>query len=74
MFSFFKRNKTPDIKLFEHGVNKSDEKFELRYIINKLQEIDKLKLLLLSEEQLILFNFLSKPILTENLKTYSQKM
>ena len=35
----------------------------IRNIINKLQEIDKLKLLLLSDEQLIIFGNLPKPLI-----------
>ena len=42
---------------------KFQNQVDLLQILSKLQEIDKLKLILLDEDQLILFNYLAKPIL-----------
>lgn len=58
-------------KIFvREGLNKIDEKLDIIYIINKLLEIDKLKLLLLNKEELHLFEFLPKPYLD---KSHSKK-
>ena len=44
------------------------KEFDILHIIRKLQEINKLKHLLLNDDQMVLFNFLSKPmiVLDEN--------
>ena len=54
-------------KFNREGLKKIDEKLDIIYIINKLMEIDKLKLLLLNKEELHLFEFLPKPYF-ENIK------
>jgi hypothetical protein len=39
---------------------------EIKYIFTKLREIDKLKLLLLNKHQLVLFEYLTKPLISDN--------
>ncbi|KAL4466678.1 hypothetical protein ABPG72_016795 [Tetrahymena utriculariae] len=54
--------KKKQIKYSQELLNKH---LDVMYLINKLQEIDKLKMLLLSEEQIKLFNYLPKPTIRE---------
>jgi hypothetical protein len=46
--------------LFKIGYEKFDELLDVSYIIEKLEEIDKFKFITLKDEQLVLFNLLSK--------------
>ena len=46
---------------------KVNERFDALYILHKLIEVDKLKILLLDRFQLNLFDFLPKPIITTEL-------
>lgn len=50
-------------KLFESASNKIKKKLCLVNILQKLQDIDKLKKILLSKEEIFCFNLLSKPII-----------
>ena len=45
-------------------------------IITKLRDLEKLKILLLNEDQLLLFNYLSKPLISIGKKNpeYAQEM
>jgi len=47
---------------YYYFVFKVKERLDVVYIIQKLVEIDKLKMLLLNEDQLKLFEYLPKPI------------
>jgi hypothetical protein len=48
-------------KEFERGINKIYDKIDAVYLIRKIMEIEKLKLLLLSPPQLKLFENLPRP-------------
>jgi hypothetical protein len=48
------------VNLYKLGYEKFDELLDASHIIEKLQEIDKIKFITLKDEQLILFNLLSK--------------
>jgi hypothetical protein len=62
-------------KRYDNWFDKVESKIEITYVLNKLREIDKLKLVLLSKDQLILFNYLTKPIISESeSKDYSEKL
>ncbi|KAL4427060.1 hypothetical protein ABPG74_021167 [Tetrahymena malaccensis] len=52
-------------KQIQYSQELLDKHLDVMYLINKLQEIDKLKMLLLSEEQIKLFNYLPKPTIRE---------
>ena len=47
----------------EKLVNKVQQNFDALQLINKTNEIDKLKLLLLTPNQLRLFNLITKPVI-----------
>ena len=50
-------------KMISKLVKKVSQNFDALYLINKMNEIDKLKMLLLTSNQLKLFNLITKPIL-----------
>ncbi|CAK58972.1 unnamed protein product (macronuclear) [Paramecium tetraurelia] len=51
----------PDRQLIQQSIESIYNQIDIIYIINKLIEIDKLKKILLNEDQQILFNFIHKP-------------
>ncbi|CAK74781.1 unnamed protein product (macronuclear) [Paramecium tetraurelia] len=51
-------------KQLNYSISKLDKCLDILFIIDKLQEIDKLKMILLSKEQVQLFEFLPKPLIT----------
>ncbi|CAK79485.1 unnamed protein product (macronuclear) [Paramecium tetraurelia] len=50
-------------KQLSYSIQKLDKCLDILFIIDKLQEIDKLKMILLSKEQVQLFDFLPKPLI-----------
>ncbi|CAD8125302.1 unnamed protein product [Paramecium sonneborni] len=48
-------------QLISYSMNKINNSLDITYIVKKLQEIDKLKMILLSPDQIKLFDFLPKP-------------
>ena len=50
-------------KLFVKAENQIDEELDILQILQRLHDIDKLKRILLSEDQLYFFNLLSKPMI-----------
>ena len=68
IFSFFKRDKTVKMKKVNKAFDKLTAKLDIFYIINKLIELDKLKLLLLDENQLRLIDYIPRPVIKENEK------
>ncbi|KAL4474779.1 hypothetical protein ABPG74_001475 [Tetrahymena malaccensis] len=57
-------------QLLDKGINKINKSFDILYIFNKLHEIDKLKQILLNNDQLKLFDYMPKPtICDEQLQT-----
>ena len=50
-------------KLFVKGEDQIAEELDILHMLKKLQDIEKLKRILLSDEQLYLFNLLSKPMI-----------
>ncbi|KAL4466679.1 hypothetical protein ABPG72_016796 [Tetrahymena utriculariae] len=59
-------------KQIEYSQKLLDKHLDVMYLITKLQEIDKLKMLLLSEDQIKLFNYLPKPTIRER-EVFKQK-
>ncbi|KAL4427059.1 hypothetical protein ABPG74_021166 [Tetrahymena malaccensis] len=59
-------------KQIEYSQKLLDKHLDVMYLITKLQEIDKLKMLLLSEDQIKLFNYLPKPTIRES-EVFKQK-
>ncbi|EAR83220.2 ATPase, histidine kinase-, DNA gyrase B, putative (macronuclear) [Tetrahymena thermophila SB210] len=53
-------------KQIEYSQKILDKHLDVMYLITKLLEIDKLKMLLLSEDQIKLFNYLPKPTIRES--------
>ncbi|KAL4503470.1 hypothetical protein ABPG73_017213 [Tetrahymena malaccensis] len=51
--------------LFDQGIEKIQENFDILYIFNKLFEIDKMKQILFNSDQLKLFEYMPKPIISE---------
>ncbi|KAL4512424.1 hypothetical protein ABPG72_005426 [Tetrahymena utriculariae] len=51
-------------QLLDKGINKINENFDILYIFNKLHEIDKLKQILLNNNQLKLFDYMPKPLIS----------
>ncbi|CAD8043759.1 unnamed protein product [Paramecium primaurelia] len=54
-------------KQFEYSQRKIQQKLDITFILNKLFEIDKLKMVLLNENQLKLFNYFPKPCVSDAL-------
>ncbi|CAD8166995.1 unnamed protein product [Paramecium pentaurelia] len=67
-FDYFKYmkcgQKEGKYKQLSYSVQKLDKCLDILFIIDKLQEIDKLKMILLSKEQVQLFDFLPKPLIS----------
>ena len=53
-------------------MEKVRERVDIVYILEKLVEIDKLKILLLNDDQLKLFDFLPKPTVKYNTEKYKE--
>lgn len=66
--AFFKKNNEFDneAKQRDSAVNKIKENLDISYILKKIFEIEKLKLLLLDENQYYLFELLPKPLIRKN--------
>ena len=60
---FFKERTTLKEKIYLETENIIQRDTNLIYIIQKLHEIDKIKLILFNDKQLFLFNFFTKPII-----------
>lgn len=72
---FCKKCASQSDKRYENWFEKIEGKVEITYVLTKLREIDKLKLLLLNKDQLILFSYLTKPLISESEnKEYSERM
>ncbi|CAD8072530.1 unnamed protein product [Paramecium sonneborni] len=50
-------------KQLQYSINKLEKCLDILFIIDKLQEIDKLKMILLTKQQMQLFDFLPKPLI-----------
>ena len=50
------------------GVSSIFSQLDIKYILNKFAEIDKIKMLLLNEDQYQLFEYLPKPVIMKNTK------
>lgn len=69
-FSFFKKSKSSEAKkLLKKGLSQIDEVLDISYIMKKLVEIDLLKLLILNENQMHLFDCIPKPAISINENT-----
>ncbi|KAL4512425.1 hypothetical protein ABPG72_005427 [Tetrahymena utriculariae] len=51
--------------LFEQGIEKIQENVDILYIFNKLFEIDKIKQILFNSDQLKLFEYMPKPVISD---------
>ncbi|CAD8051934.1 unnamed protein product [Paramecium sonneborni] len=54
-------------KQFEYSQNKIQQKLDITFILSKLFEIDKLKMVLFNDNQLKLFNYFPKPCVSDAL-------
>ncbi|CAD8156370.1 unnamed protein product [Paramecium octaurelia] len=54
------------VKQMNFSINRMEKSFDILYIIKKLHEIDKLKMILLTKEQIKLFDYLPKPTIASN--------
>ena len=63
IFDVFKSKKSVRHQLIRKAEKTYNEDLDLVNLMRKLHDLDKLKILLLDEDQLVLFNFLSKPVI-----------
>ena len=61
---FFCMKKSPKQKLILMAEKKFRQDMDIVSIITKLHDLERLKIILLNEDQLVLFNYLSKPLIT----------
>ncbi|KAL4483016.1 hypothetical protein ABPG74_019042 [Tetrahymena malaccensis] len=66
-FSCFKIFKCDMTEIFNFGTNQILKYTDICFIVNKLIEFEKLKALLLNEQQTQLFNYIPKPLISINL-------
>ena len=59
----FKKKKSLNHMLIRKAEQTYQQDLDIESLVRKLHDLDKLKILLLDEDQLVLFNYLSKPIL-----------
>lgn len=62
--SFMRCKKNSKQKLIEKAEKTFEQDLDVVNILTKLHDLEKLKILLLDEDQLVIFNFLSKPMIT----------
>ena len=64
--------KEPDLEIKKAqrntGVSSIFSQLDIKFVLKKFAEIDKLKMLLLNEDQYHLFEYLPKPVITKNAK------
>lgn len=60
--NFFRMKLSEKEKLFLKGVDLYKKEIDIVSILHKLQELEKLKCVLLNQDQLVLFNLLEKPL------------
>ena len=53
-------------RLFQQSERQVEDELDILHILKKLQDVEKLKRVLLNDEQLFFFNLLSKPMITIN--------
>lgn len=69
---FLKKPLTPKEKLFKVSQKKFKKETDICYVLEKIQEFEKMKLILLNPSQLEIFHLLSKPLIyLDNLKENS---
>jgi len=61
--NFFRIKLSPKEKLFLKGEEIYDNELDIIYILKKLQEVEKLKIILFNNEQMTLFHLLDKPMI-----------
>ncbi len=66
-FCFWPENKFMKKKQLLFGMRKVNERLNVKYILQKLVEVDKLKMLLLSYNQIKIFEYVHKPVIKNNL-------
>ena len=59
----FKKKKSLNHMLIQKAEQTYKKDLDIESLVRKLHDLDKLKILLLDEDQLVLFNYLSKPII-----------
>lgn len=63
IFDVFKSEKSFKHKLIRKAEKTYKEDLDIVGLVRKLHDLDKLKILLLDEDQLVIFNYLSKPLI-----------
>ena len=63
-FDHFKKKSSLKNKLIRKAEQTYIEELDVVNIVTKIHDLEKLKILLLDEDQLVLFNYLSKPIIS----------
>lgn len=63
-FDYFKKKASLKNKLIRKAEQTYIEELDVVNIVTKIHDLEKLKILLLDEDQLVLFNYLSKPIIS----------
>ena len=62
-YEFFNLKKSAKYKLISKALNSYKEEVDLIRILSKIQELEKMKIILFNNDQLVLFHSLSKPLL-----------
>ena len=66
-FDVFKSKKSLRHRLIRKAEKTYEEDLDVVSLVRKLHDLDKLKILLLDEDQLVLFNYISKPMINVDL-------
>ncbi|KAL4478688.1 hypothetical protein ABPG74_006923 [Tetrahymena malaccensis] len=66
LFLRFTKKQKENKALIEEGIKKIQSRLDIQHILHKLQEIEKLKQIVLNEDQIKLFEILPRPILSSN--------
>jgi len=54
------------LKLYDEGIKKMDKMLDICYLMNKLEELEKMKFVFFNKKQLTMFNLLSKDVCSLN--------
>ena len=72
-FCGLSKKKKERLDIMKHAMKSISQDLDLVQILKSLQELDKLKNLLLDENQLIMFNFTPKPLIKVDLRKKQPK-
>ncbi|KAL4448782.1 hypothetical protein ABPG74_012871 [Tetrahymena malaccensis] len=65
LFAPFLQNEDYRAKLVQKGIQTIEKQLDIIFILNKLNEIDKLKTIILDQDQLKVFNNIPKPVISD---------